>query len=118
MIAIPVKNTFENPEVDERFGRANMFCIIDKNGDFKVIQNTAKGQTTGAGGMAVKLLADEDVSTIISPHIGPKAMDVINTLNIKVYQVGDSKTVKEALKKLKNGSLKSDESQKQGLRRV
>ena len=118
MIGIPVKDNSENPTIDERFGRAQMFCIVNDKGEFKIIDNTAKEQASGAGGQAVKLLADEDVDTIISPHIGPKANDAIKILKIKVYQVGDAKTVKEALEMLKTGILKMPEVAKPGLKRV
>lgn len=118
MIGIPVKDNSENPEVDERFGRGQMFCIIDSEGKYKVIDNTAKEQASGAGGMAVKLLADENVDTVISPHVGPKATDAINALGIKVYQVGNAKTVKKALEMFKSGKLLPAESGKQGLKRV
>lgn len=118
MIGIPVKGNGENPEIDERFGRAQLFCIINDNGGIKVVENTAKEQASGAGGQAVKILADEDVDTVISPHIGPKAMDAINALKIKVYQVGDAKTVKEAIQMLKDDKLTSNDSKKTGLKRV
>lgn len=108
----------KNPIIDERFGRAQMFCIINNKGDFKVIENTAKGQTTGAGGQAVKILADEDVDTIISPHIGPKAMNAISALKIEVFKVGNAKTVKEAIDMLNSGNLELDDYTKPGLKRV
>ena len=117
MIAIPVKNQEENPEIDERFGRCNMFCIID-NTNYKFIENRSKDNTSGAGGESVKLLADEDVTTIISPHIGPKAMDAINALKMEVFNMGDSKTVSDALENLKNGKLEKVDPAKKGLRRV
>lgn len=98
MIGIPVKSKSNNPDIDERFGRGQMFCIINKNNDFKIIENSAKNIASGAGGQVVKLLADENVNTIISPHIGPKAMSAINALGMKVFNVGEAKTVKEALK--------------------
>lgn len=118
MIAIPVKDQSENPIIDGRFGRGEMFCIIMEDNTFKIIENTAKGLTSGAGGKAVSLLADEDVTTIISPHIGPKAMDAIKALNIKVYEQGESKTVNEALKALKSDLLKAVPTSNHGLKRV
>ncbi len=117
MIGIPVKTDKKNPEVDERFGRANLFYIIDDNNEVKVIENGVKDLTSGVGGQAVKLLADESVSTIISPHIGPKAMDVINRLGITVYNIGDVKHVDEALLLFKQGKLELA-CKPQGLKRM
>lgn len=118
MIGIPVKDNSDNPAVDERFGRAQMFCIVNENGDYKVVNNSAKEQASGAGGAAVSILADEDVDTVISPHIGPKANDAIKALKIKVYKVGSAKTVKEALEMLKSGKLEAADAEPAGLKRV
>ncbi len=118
MIGIPVKDNGDNPVMDERFGRAQMFCIINDAGEFKIVENRAKGLASGAGGQAVKILADEDVDTVISTHIGPKATDAINLLKIKAYHVGEAKNVKEALEMLKSGALKPTDSDKPGLKRM
>lgn len=118
MIGIPVKDNSKNPEIDERFGRSNMFCIASNSGEIKVISNSAKDQTSGAGGQAVKLLSDENVDIIISPHVGPKAIDAIKALGIKVYKVGEAKTVNDALNMLKSDTLEIQETESIGLKRV
>jgi predicted Fe-Mo cluster-binding NifX family protein len=118
LIAIPVKDNNHDPEIDERFGRATSFCIIDKDHSFKFIDNTSKNLSSGAGGQAVKLLADENVNIIISPHIGPKAMDVIEALEIKVFEKGESKTVSEVLTLFRSNKLNMVTINKSGLRRV
>ena len=118
MIAIPVKDRNENPVVDERFGRCDLFYIIDNKGNHKFIKNSAKNLTSGAGGKAVSILADEGVTKIISPHIGPKAMDVIKIINMDIYDIGDNKTVKEALLSLQANKLNIVPTKSSGLKRV
>jgi len=118
IIGIPVKEKGADPQIDERFGRCNYFCIIDDKEQITFIENSAKDQASGAGGQSVKLLADEDVDTIISPHIGPKAMDAIKLLNINVFSLGDSTTVTQALNNIKAGKLELVDAEKKGLRRV
>ncbi|MBN2617486.1 MAG: NifB/NifX family molybdenum-iron cluster-binding protein [Spirochaetales bacterium] len=118
MIAIPVKDTGDNPEVDERFGRCAFFCIIDDKGTKTFIENSAKDLSSGAGGQAVSILANNDVDVIIAPHIGPKSMTPILELGIKVFSVGNAKTVSEALEGLKLNILKAVGEEKPGLRRV
>lgn len=117
MIAIPVKSRGDNPEIDERFGRAELFCIID-NKVLGFIENNGKEESSGAGGLAVKLLADQNVETVISPHIGPKAMDALKALKIEAYSVGECKTVNEALDNFAAGKLSSQTQAKPGLKRV
>ena len=118
MIGIPVKSRGSNPEIDERFGRGPLFCIIDKDKNLTFIENSAKDLASGAGGKAVCLLADQSVTKIIAPHVGPKAMDALNGLDIKVYNMGSSITVNDALKSFENNLLEEVSNQKKGLRRV
>ncbi|OQY39257.1 MAG: hypothetical protein B6229_04220 [Spirochaetaceae bacterium 4572_7] len=119
IIGLPVKDDSENPEIDDRFGRGKMFCIVTESGDFKIVKNTGKEQSSGAGGEAVRTLANEDIDTVIAPHVGPKAMDAFKALGgIKIYDRGEAKTVKDALKFLKEGKLKEVETENSGLKRV
>lgn len=118
MIAIPVSNNSKNPDIDDRFGRCSMFCIINVNNEYRIIENSGKNLGSGAGAHVVKLLVDGNVNTIISPHIGPKAMTAIKALDLKVFHVGDAKTVAEALELLLSNKLEMVKDPKPGLRKV
>ncbi|SKC77021.1 NifB/NifX family molybdenum-iron cluster-binding protein [Maledivibacter halophilus] len=122
-IAVCSKNEGLKALVDERFGRADKFVIYDvETKDVKTIENSAKNEGVGAGGQAVKNLYDNNVEVAIVPQLGPKAVDAFKAFEIKVYSLGESKTVEEAIEKYKNGDLKElkmDEIKgKGGLRRA
>ncbi len=117
MIAIPIKSKDKNALIDERFGRASFFYIYNDI-EFKIVDNSAKDASSGAGGLAVKLLSDENVDTIISPHIGPKAMEVIKQLGISVYEKGESTGLADVMKLFKDDKLTKLETKPQGLKRV
>jgi predicted Fe-Mo cluster-binding NifX family protein len=93
-------------KLDDRFGRAEKFIIVDtENDSFKVIDNIAKNEAGGAGGLAVRNLASERVECVIVPQLGPKAETALKAFEIKAFQQGDAKIVSEALEKFKNNEL-------------
>lgn len=121
-IAICAKNEGINSEIDDRFGRCENFVIInDETNEVKTIENMAKNEAGGAGGTAVRNLAKENVNIIISSKLGPKADIALKAFEIKAYDIGNSKTVKEAFENYKNGLLNeitNIEKEHSGLRRV
>ena len=98
-IAICAKNNAGlSSDVDDRFGRAEYYVLFDtESNETTVIENSAKNDSAGAGGKAISLLNKYDVSTIIVPELGPKALDAVKAFELTAYQIDDSKTVKEAL---------------------
>lgn len=121
-IAICGKSEGLNSEIDDRFGRCENFIIIDnETNEVKTIENVAKNEAGGAGGIAVRNLSKENVSVIISTKLGPKADIALKSFEIKAYNVGNSKTVKEAFENYKNGLLTEiieTVKEHSGLRRV
>lgn len=110
-------------KLDDRFGRAENFIIVEtKDNSFKVIDNIAKNEAGGAGGLAVRNLASEAVECVIVPQLGPKAETALKAFEIKAYQQGDLKTVIEAVTKFNNNELKelltATVEEHAGLRRV
>lgn len=122
-IAIASKGEGLKGEVDERFGRAEYFLIVDLE-DMKdtTIKNTAKNESSGAGGKAVRLLANEGVKVLIVPELGPKAVTAIEAFEMKVYNNSGFKTVKDAIKGYQDGKLEevvlATVEEHLGLRRV
>ena len=94
--------------VDARFGRCSYFLIVDVENkeikNVKAIENTAAGQMGGAGIAASQIVADEKVDTIITVNMGPRAFQVFQQFNIKIYQ-GQGK-VKDVIKEFIDGKLK------------
>ena len=97
MIAVPVKDREADPRIDERFGRCPYFCLIDGEGKRTFLDNEAPTSPSGAGVKAVQTLADEDVTVVLSPEVGPKAMAAMEPLGIKVFHIGEARTVSEVL---------------------
>ena len=120
MIAVPVKDRSDNPLIDERFGRANIFCLIDDEGKRRFIESDSNSSPSGAGVKTVQMLANEGVSVVIAPEVGPKAMDVIVKLGVKVFNVGSAAQLKEALTLFDENKLveRKTGSESGGLRRA
>ena len=118
-IAICTKGNDLNAPLDERFGRSENYLIFDdQTNEFVVVENTAKQESSGAGGASVKILADNKVSVALSPHVGPKAHQALDAFEIRAFNFGDCKTVQEALDAFKNNSLKEITNQPKGLRKA
>ena len=92
-------------DIDIRFGRCPYFLIIDtETNKTKAIENTAKAQAGGAGISAAQLVANEKPDAIIATNLGPRAFQVFQQLNIKIYQAEGK--IKQAIENLKNNKLK------------
>lgn len=106
-IAICAKNDLGlNSEVDDRFGRAEFYVIFDtEKEETIVIENSAKNEAGGAGGIAVRLLAQQGIDVIIVPELGPNASKAINAFEITAYKIDESKTVQAVLNTFNAGKL-------------
>lgn len=123
IIAVCAKDKGLESLVDERFGRAENYVIINTETDeVRTVDNTAKLESAGAGGSAVRLISNEGAEAILAPELGPKAMDAVKAFELKVYRYTEIKTVKETLDDYKAGKLKetsqSTINSKHGLHRA
>lgn len=122
-IAVASKGEGLKARIDDRFGRADYFVIVDLE-DMKenTIENTAKNEASGAGGIAVRSLANEGVEVIIAPELGPKAIAAVNAFEIKVYKRTGFEVVEDAIKGYQEGRLEemavATVQEHSGLRRV
>lgn len=106
LIAICADLPNEDSLVANRFGRCDYFVIYNTEEDtFVGIENTAKNLPGGAGGKAVALLGKHNVNIVLSPEVGPKAMDALDAFEIKAYLYEEGCTVSEALKNYLDGKL-------------
>ena len=100
-------NEFES-EVDARFGRCPYFLIAEiknkKIKKIKAIENTAAMQAGGAGITAAEIVGNEEVEAIITINTGPRAFDVLQQLDIEIYQ-GKGK-IKKVIQQFIDGKLK------------
>ncbi len=92
--------------VDERFGRAKWFIVVDtETGEYQAVsneQNLNAGQ--GAGIQAAENVSRYDVEAVITGHCGPKAFRTLKAAGIKIF-IGAGGTASETLDKFKRGEL-------------
>lgn len=120
-LAIALKENKYNSLIDERFGRAPYFIIIDnENKNFEIIENEAKDENTGAGLKAVKNLVKKNIDVIIAEEIGPKAGELIYDLEIPTFKVGKNENVEKVLEAYNNNLLEKYDlaSKPMGLRKA
>ncbi|AAL82149.1 dinitrogenase iron-molybdenum cofactor [Pyrococcus furiosus DSM 3638] len=102
-IAIPTNGGGREDTVAPLFARAPAFYIaeVDEKGNIiseKVIQNPAATAGRGAGPIAVQMLINEGVDTIVAPQVVPNALGAIQAAGIRVYYVTPGTPVEEAIK--------------------
>ena len=96
--------------VDDRFGRCPWFLVVDFDSlEFTILENRHAQAGTGAGMAAAKDLIDAHVDAVVSGQVGPKAYEVLKSLNIDIFLVAGDITVKGALEKLEKGELRKME---------
>ncbi len=95
--------------VDPRFGRAACLLIVDSETGtlLEAIDNsTGRDAAHGAGIGAAALVADKGVAAILTGHVGPKAMPIVEKAGIQV--VADvTGTVREAVERFRHASSDS-----------
>jgi predicted Fe-Mo cluster-binding NifX family protein len=97
-----------NSRVDERFGRADYFLIIDtETMSAEVVANTAQSAGQGAGIGAAQIVADKGAEALLTGVVGPNAFQALKEAGIRIYEgLSDNDTAKEALEKFKKGGFR------------
>jgi predicted Fe-Mo cluster-binding NifX family protein len=110
-VAITTKEKSLNSDIDQRFGRAKYFVIVDTETneveykDNEINMNAAQG----AGIQTGQYLATLNVTAVITGHVGPNAFRTLSVAGIDIYTV-TSGLASAALDELKQGKLKPVES--------
>ena len=101
-LAVPTRGS-EGIEdvVSEVFGRAKTFTIIDIDGKevkkVEVLQNPAAAYKHGSGPIAVKMLIDMGVNTVIAGEFGPGVSTLLEQFNVARVEVKRNTRVSEAI---------------------
>ncbi|MCP4726478.1 MAG: dinitrogenase iron-molybdenum cofactor biosynthesis protein [bacterium] len=92
--------------IDQRFGRADKFLVIDTNtGKNEVFNNSQNvNLSQGAGIQTAENVSRLGVEYVITGHCGPKAFHVLKAAGIKII-VGAEGTVRVAIQELVSGKL-------------
>ena len=92
--------------VDTRFGRCQVFLIVDtENQKFEAIPNQGVGAMRGAGIAAAQMIVSSGVKAVITGNVGPNAFMVLNQSGIKIYAGVFGITARKALEAFKNNEI-------------
>jgi predicted Fe-Mo cluster-binding NifX family protein len=106
-IAVTAAEPGIDTQIDPRFGRCQYFIVIDpETMEFESVANASAIASGGAGTSAAQMIADKGVEAVLTGNCGPNAFQVLSAAGINVI-TGVTGTVKEAVQKYKDGSLKA-----------
>ncbi len=93
--------------MDDRFGRAEAFLVVDAvTGEVvETIDNASVDASHGAGTGAANTLKSAGVGAVISGRFGPKASDALQALGIEAWLAPPGIIAGEALRLLQDGAL-------------
>jgi predicted Fe-Mo cluster-binding NifX family protein len=97
-IAISAMGGSLDSQVSEKFGRAPYFILVDTDTmKFTPILNNAESMQGGAGPEAVRQLAAQGVTTVLTGQLGPNAKTALEAAKITaVTGISGAKTVRQA----------------------
>lgn len=106
-IAVTAQGRELTSPVDQRFGRAKFFVVVDtETGEATAADNTQNlNAAQGAGIQAGRNVVELGVKAVISGHLGPKAFTTLQAGDVQSY-TGATGTVAEAIEQFKAGKLK------------
>jgi predicted Fe-Mo cluster-binding NifX family protein len=92
--------------VDPRFGRARYFIVYDEEaGEFEAVDNAQNMNAAGGAGVqSATNVVEMGCRWVISGHMGPKALSVLQAGDVRVA-VGAEGSVEEALTSWREGDL-------------
>ncbi len=92
--------------VDPRFGRGAYFVVVDTDTmQWQAHQNEAVNAAGGAGSQAAQFVAQQGAEAAISGDFGPNAYIALAAGEVKMYLLGTSQTVSEAVANCLAGKL-------------
>lgn len=96
-----------NSPVDDRFGRAACFLIVNTDTDeWQAVDNPARDNRGGAGVAAAQFAADHQISAIISGDFGPNTIAPLNAARIKMVRFPKAGlTGKDVIEMVRSGQL-------------
>jgi predicted Fe-Mo cluster-binding NifX family protein len=96
-----------NSDLDQRFGRAKQFILIDTETNAATILENSQNMNAaqGAGIQAAQNVINAGADAVVTGNCGPKAFQVLQAAGIKIYHTSEHETVAEALKAVLEGTL-------------
>lgn len=111
-VAVTSQGEALDSPVDERFGRAANFLVVDtEDGTFAVVPNRQNLEAAqGAGVQAAQKVAEQGVEAVITGHCGPKAHRGLMAAGVKIFTGAAGMTAGEAVEAFKAGKLPEAEA--------
>jgi len=96
-VCITAKGATPDALVDERFGRAPYFILMDtETGSWEALENPFAAGGGGVGPKAAQLLIAHGAKAVITGQVGGNAQEVLAAGSIAIHTVTGSKTVRRA----------------------
>ena len=107
-IAIAAQGGSLDAMVDQRFGRAVCFVVLDPDTmEFEVVDNKQNFQAAaGAGIQAAQIVADQGAKAVLTGNCGPKAFAALQAGGVEVV-VGVKGRIEEAVRDYLDGKYRS-----------
>jgi predicted Fe-Mo cluster-binding NifX family protein len=104
-IAVTSQGQNLDSPVDPRFGRCPVFLIVDPDTlEYEALPNPNIDLGGGAGIQSAQIMADREVTAVLTGNCGPNAFRTFSAAGIEVI-TGVSGTVREAVEAYKSGRL-------------
>lgn len=113
-VAISILHDFEGlcASMDDRFGRAKAFLVVDKKTGraLETIENACGDASHGAGTAAASLLRSAGVDAVVSGRFGPNALEALSAFGIEAWTAPPGINAGVALLMYEGGRLERMES--------
>ena len=105
-VCITSQGTTPDSGVEERFGRAPYFIIMDTDtGSFEAVANPYAAGAGGVGPKAAQLVIDHKAGALVSGMLGGNAKAVLDAAGVVQYTCKPGVPVKDAFESFKNNTL-------------
>lgn len=106
IIVMPTKTSGEKSFISDHFGRCNFFYVFDTElHKGEVYINKFKDAQGGVGIKSAEFVLGKNADVLITPQVGEKALNVLQSANLKIYKSTDQ-IVKDIIVSYLNGELK------------
>jgi len=96
-IAVSATGGSINAKVEDRFGRAPYFVVVDSDTmRFGLVPNPSVTAPHGAGPQTASLIAERGASVVLTGRVGPRARTTLEAAGITIVE-GAEGTVREAV---------------------
>jgi predicted Fe-Mo cluster-binding NifX family protein len=109
-IVVTAKGNSMDSQLDQRFGRADYFLVVETDTmEFEAVNNAATVASGGAGIASAQAVAEKGVQAVITGNVGPNALNVLQAAQITIYK-GQAGSARENVELFKKGVLKKMEN--------